>query len=235
MKRQVPPRALLQFTVPRCKKPVYSLYNPGAGRMYDNIICYNYLIEIHSMNTDVSKWLEEKGMIFLKEIGIAEGQTVLDYGCNIGHYTIPAAKLVGKRGKVYALDKDAALLNELIASAGKEGLRNIESIISISALNGVMDKVIDVVLLYDILHYMDKPGRKKVYNEIYGILRKGGILSVYPKHNQTDYPLWNLSGVRKEDIAAEIEEEKFQFTGESYKRLLHDNYCNMGYILNFTK
>jgi len=35
---------------------------------------------------------------------VCEGQTFLDYGCGTGSFTIPAAKLVGTRGKVYALD-----------------------------------------------------------------------------------------------------------------------------------
>ena len=57
------------------------------------------------MESDVDKWLKEKAEKFLKEVGIRKDQTVLDWGCGSGYYTIPAAKIVGDKGKVYALDK----------------------------------------------------------------------------------------------------------------------------------
>jgi ubiquinone/menaquinone biosynthesis C-methylase UbiE len=56
------------------------------------------------MEVDVKEWLKEKGEVFLKNIGIKEGQVILDFGCNVGHYTIAAAKIVGKQGRVYAVD-----------------------------------------------------------------------------------------------------------------------------------
>ena len=40
----------------------------------------------------------------LKEVGIKPGFHVLDYGCGPGGYIIAAAELVGKSGKIYALD-----------------------------------------------------------------------------------------------------------------------------------
>ena len=43
-------------------------------------------------------------MNILKEVGIKPGFHVLDYGCGPGCYIIPLAELVGKSGKIYALD-----------------------------------------------------------------------------------------------------------------------------------
>ena len=40
----------------------------------------------------------------LEKIGIKSGHIVLDYGAGPGVYSIPAAKLVGKSGKVYSAD-----------------------------------------------------------------------------------------------------------------------------------
>ena len=58
--------------------------------------------------------LEPHAFKILKKTGIKRGKTVLDFGCGSGTYTIPAAKIVGKEGKVYALDKDKKVLDELI-------------------------------------------------------------------------------------------------------------------------
>ena len=39
----------------------------------------------------MKKWEREEGVKFLKKIGIKTGQTVLDFGARVGHYSIPAA------------------------------------------------------------------------------------------------------------------------------------------------
>ena len=38
---------------------------------------------------------------------VKEGQILLDYGCGIGFFTVIAARMVGEKGKVYALDNFA--------------------------------------------------------------------------------------------------------------------------------
>lgn len=189
------------------------------------------------MEADVKEWLKEKGKEFLKDIGIKEGQVVLDFGCNVGHYTIPAAEVVGEEGRVYAIDKDIESLNELMRTAKIKGLRNIVPILIQSAdlkIN-LKDESVDVILLYDVLHYIDAMGRNKIYNESYRILKNDGLLSVYPKHNKSDEPLWNLSNMQLEDVIKEIESTKFRFERQFYKKLIHNNIYNMGYILNFIK
>lgn len=41
----------------------------------------------------------------LREAGLSEGQTYVDFGCgSLGHFVIPAASLVGVKGQVYAFD-----------------------------------------------------------------------------------------------------------------------------------
>jgi ubiquinone/menaquinone biosynthesis C-methylase UbiE len=50
--------------------------------------------------------LEARAFEVLEKAGIKRGKTVLDFGCGSGIYTIPVAKIAGKEGDVYALDKD---------------------------------------------------------------------------------------------------------------------------------
>ena len=58
------------------------------------------------MKHRIDKWIEESGESILKHIGIKRGQTVLDFGCGSGNYTIPAARVIGEQYLVYAIDKD---------------------------------------------------------------------------------------------------------------------------------
>ena len=57
--------------------------------------------------------LDRNASKMLSEVGIGEGQSILDFGCGSGTYTIPAAKLVGRNGRVYALDVSQGALEKL--------------------------------------------------------------------------------------------------------------------------
>lgn len=187
------------------------------------------------MEADIRRWLREDGQIFLKEIGLKEGQHVLDFGCGEGHYTIPAAKVVGKVGRVYAVDKDKEVLDELMKTAKSEGLKNIVPIKTSGDLEiDLSDDSVDVALLYDVVHYMEVEERSAIYEEVYRILKANGLLSVYPKHHRLDEPLWNLSAIELEDIIKEIESANFHFERKFFRQLIHDDNYNRGYVLNFT-
>ena len=79
--------------------------------------------------------------------GVREGQTVLDFGCGSGYFTVAAAKTVGERGKVYALDIHPLAIETVKKKVAKESLSNVTTILSDRA-TGLSDESIDVVLLY---------------------------------------------------------------------------------------
>jgi ubiquinone/menaquinone biosynthesis C-methylase UbiE len=186
------------------------------------------------MTKDIKRWLETDGRIFLDEVGIREGDILLDFGCGEGHYTIPSAKLVGKRGRVYALDQDGGVLDELMKIAKLESLENVEPMKTSGELKLPMeDESVDVVLLYDVLHYMDE--RRKLIDEVYRVMKSGGLLSVYPKHHRSDSPLMGLANLTIEDVIEEVEETGFGLETKCFKQLVHDDRRNTGCILNFRK
>jgi ubiquinone/menaquinone biosynthesis C-methylase UbiE len=51
----------------------------------------------------------------------------MDIGCNDGFFTIPAAKMVGKNGKVYGVDIDVDAIEQLTEKAKKEHISNIRA------------------------------------------------------------------------------------------------------------
>ncbi len=175
--------------------------------------------------------------IFLEDIGIKKGQTVLDFGCGVGHYTIPASKVVGKEGIVYALDKDREALNKLMQTAESEGLRNIVPIYNQSEelKNKLENETIDAVLFYDVLHYLEPEKRKRVYENAYRILKPGAMLSVYPKHYKSDEPSWNLADMKLKDIIEEIESANFYWERKSFRKVMHDDHYDKGHILVFRR
>ena len=52
-------------------------------------------VSLVSANHQMEWWEREGGLKFLRKIGLRSGQKILDFGCRVGHYTIPAAQVVG--------------------------------------------------------------------------------------------------------------------------------------------
>ena len=184
----------------------------------------------------MQKWEAELGVEFLRRIGLRSGQIILDFGARIGHYSIPAAVAVGKDGLIYALDKEQDALNELRRKAQKLNLRNITIIHTMGSIALAFEtESIDVVLLYDVLHYFNLNERVKLYSEIFRVLKPNGFLSVYPKHVLEDSPLNKFDQVQFEDVKQEIMNANFKFQKKYCGTLSHDNFLNQGCVLNFTK
>ena len=49
----------------------------------------------------------------LAKLGIQKGQTILGFGCGAGSFALPVAKMVGEKGKVYALDKQPFFIKKV--------------------------------------------------------------------------------------------------------------------------
>jgi ubiquinone/menaquinone biosynthesis C-methylase UbiE len=115
----------------------------------------------------------------VKEVGMKEGFHVLDYGCGPGSYVKPVAELVGKSGKVYALDANPLAIETVTKVASKNQLTNVETILS-NRNTGLPDECIDVVLLYDVFHDLTDPNG--VLEELHRVLKPHGILSFNDHH-----------------------------------------------------
>jgi len=119
----------------------------------------------------------------LKEVGIKPGFNILDYGCGSGTYSIAAAQLVGKSGKVYSLDIHPLGIKRVQDIASDKGITNIETICSDCA-TGLEDGSTDVVLLYDTFHNLTDPDG--VLKELHRISKPNSILSFSDHHMKED-------------------------------------------------
>jgi len=115
----------------------------------------------------------------LKEVGIKPEFHVLDYGCGPGGYIIAAARLVGKSGKIYALDIHPLAIQGVQSIALRKALTNVETICS-DCKTGLPDNSVDVVLLYDTFHMLSDPNG--VLEELHRVLKPNGILSLSDHH-----------------------------------------------------
>jgi len=118
-------------------------------------------------------------MAILEDVGIKPGFHVLDYGCGPGSYIAPLAELVGKSGKIYALDMHPLAVRTVQKLASRKGLDNVEAILS-DCKTGLQPHSLDVVILYDILH--DLADANGVLAELHRVLKPAGILSLSDHH-----------------------------------------------------
>lgn len=184
----------------------------------------------------MEQWEKKQGLIFLRKIGVVSGQTVLDFGCRVGHYTIPAAKIVGNTGIVYAIDTEEDALKELHQKAKAHKLTNIRIIKTLGRMKLPLEGgTVDVVLFYDVLHCFGKDSRKSLYQEAFRVLKQDGFLSVYPKHTLEDNPLMEFSRLSASDVKREIEGSDFAFKYEHCGLMSHDDGLSQGCVLNFSK
>jgi ubiquinone/menaquinone biosynthesis C-methylase UbiE len=123
----------------------------------------------------------------LEEAGLVLGDRVLDYGCGPGAYIPDAAEMVGESGKVYALDVHPLAIRRVKSIARQRGLTNVETINS-DCRTGLPNESLDVVLLYDVFHMLDKP--RAVLAELYRVLKAKGTISFSDHH------------MKREDIVA---------------------------------
>jgi ubiquinone/menaquinone biosynthesis C-methylase UbiE len=115
----------------------------------------------------------------LKEVGIKTGFHVLDFGCGPGSYTMPLTELVGKSGKIYALDVNQLAIKSVRNIIINKHLTNVETIHS-DCKTGLPDSSLDVALLYDTFHDLKHP--IEVLKELHRIMKPHGILSVADHH-----------------------------------------------------
>jgi ubiquinone/menaquinone biosynthesis C-methylase UbiE len=127
------------------------------------------------------RWRERRGDLRqqLVDAGLDQGQVVLDYGCGIGSYTLPAARIVGESGMVYALDIHPLAIQTVEKRAGEEQIPNIRTIHS-GKDTGLADDSVDVILLYDVIHGIQN--KQALLQELHRVLRPDGHLSVIPDH-----------------------------------------------------
>ena len=115
----------------------------------------------------------------IESLGLRPGQVVLDYGCGIGSYSLPAARALGEQGTVYALDIHPLALEMVEKRIRQENLSNVRTILS-GLDTGLPDESVDTVLLYDVLHHVHDKGA--LLRELHRVVKAGGLLSVIPDH-----------------------------------------------------
>ena len=95
----------------------------------------------------------------LKGVGLRSGMVFMDIGCGDGFFAIPAAQLVGEKGRVYAVDTDASAIEKLKDKAAQKGLRNVTATVGAAEETVFCDECAGIVFYSIVLHDFRDPAK----------------------------------------------------------------------------
>lgn len=113
------------------------------------------------------------------ELHLREGMIVADFGAGMGAHAVAAGKRVGDKGRVYAVEVQKELLQNIKTAARDTKLSNIEVIWGdIETPHGtkIADNVVDAVMLTNVLFQVED--KQKLMAEAMRVLKKGGTVLV---------------------------------------------------------
>ena len=116
----------------------------------------------------------------LSKAGVGDKLKIADLGCgSSGYFIFPSAKLVGKKGAVYAVDILRTALETINKRARIENLPNIKTVwsnLEIFGATKIEAGSLDIVMLINTLHQSHK--HAEILREAARLLKKNGRLMI---------------------------------------------------------
>ncbi|MEA2071943.1 MAG: methyltransferase domain-containing protein [Asgard group archaeon] len=139
--------------------------------------------------------------------GLKKGQHVLEVGCGLGFFTIPAAKMVGEKGTIYAIDTNPFAIKRIKKKMQKKNISNIIPLQEDVRKTSLQKNSLDLMFFFGVIHHL-MDFLDEVLEEMGRISKKNAIIAI------------QKSRVNKDIIILAIEiHGAFSFIEES-KRIL---------------
>lgn len=159
--------------------------------------------------TRESRDREEDSRTMLKMLGLKAGLTVCDLGAGNGFYTLPIAKEVGEKGKVYAVEIQPEMLRFLKKRAAAQKVENIEYVLGTLVDPKLPDNSQDIILMVDVYHEFSHPAQ--MLAKIRKALKPEGRLVLVEFRAEDDkVPIKPLHKMSKKQIDLELEANGFK-------------------------
>lgn len=129
-------------------------------------------------------------------LGIHPGTTVADIGAGSGWFTVRAARRVGERGSVYAVDINPESIKYIDARVRREGIHNVHTILGTGDDPKLPDNSVDSVLILKTYHEIAEP--VLLLKNLRKSLRGGALIGIIDRNgNGEDH------GIQKDVIERE--------------------------------
>lgn len=159
---------------------------------------------------------EEHCNTLIDALKITPGRTVCDMGCGNGFYTLRMAKLVGKDGRVLAVDVQPEMLHLLDLRAKAEQIENIEPIQGTLIDPKLPEGEVDLILLVDVYHEFSHP--EQMLQAMRRALKPHGRLALVEfRLEDPEVPIKLLHKMSKAQIMKELPPNGFKLVEEFEK------------------
>lgn len=193
--------------------------NPGINEYYNDAEFQRWVSVFERPGREVY----DKRHTIVESLDLIPGMVVADIGAGTGFYTHLFAEAVGDSGKVYAVDISENFIENILRIAKKQGLKNIEGIISTPTSAGLAPASIDLAFICDTYHHFEYP--QTMLASIHKSLRPGGKLVIIDFRKQPGVSSgWVMSHVRANEVTVIKEVEAAGFRLVAQQDLLLSNY-----------
>jgi ubiquinone/menaquinone biosynthesis C-methylase UbiE len=145
----------------------------------------------------------------LDAIGVAHGEQIADIGAGVGFFTWRLAQRVGPGGKVYAVDVQQGMLDQLRKNMAARKLANYEAVLGADDNPRLPAGRIDMALLVDVYHEFLKP-REMVRAIRAALTPEGRMILLEYRKEDPNVPIKIEHKMTVAEVKAEIEPEGFR-------------------------
>jgi ubiquinone/menaquinone biosynthesis C-methylase UbiE len=108
------------------------------------------------------------------------GNVVADIGAGSGVFTLPLAKAVSDKGKVYAVDIEKGLVDHIAKKAKEQKVTNVQPVLGKFTDPNIPARDVDLAFIYDVLHHVEN--RAEYLKNLAPYLKSGGRIAVIDFH-----------------------------------------------------
>jgi len=147
-------------------------------------------------------------------LSIKPGNQVVDIGSGGGYFCLRFAEIVGKQGKVYALDTDPELLNFVKDNGVRKGFKNIVALLIDSEELGLPAGAIDCIFMRNVAHHLKN--RTGYFKNLKKYLKQEGRVAIIDYGKQKPFSFRRAFGhsLPKEAVIGEMQSAGYRLIGD---------------------
>ncbi len=142
----------------------------------------------------------------IKALALRQGQSIVDIGSGGGYFSLRFAKIVGEKGRVYAVDTNQKFIDFISQRAREKKLNNIYPILAREDRLDLQEQSLDVIFMRNITHHLSN--RTQYFVNLKGFLKPDGKIIIIDYKPSKSFNFSGMFGhhVAKETIIQEMED-----------------------------
>lgn len=165
----------------------------------------------HVMGHQAADWLdrperaeEEKPDQLVELLDLKNGQSVADIGAGTGYISWRMAQKVGREGRVYAVDIQQEMLDQLQKRMRDRGIQNVEPVLGTIQHANLQPNSIDLAIMVDVYHEFSHP--YEMMKSIVTALKPGGrVAFVEYRAEDPEIPIKRVHKMTEPQVKKEAE------------------------------